>query len=187
LLEWRQQWVKELQDCVRTREAAQTSALLEEDKTTAEFKRERRKVLAEEESKRVKDELEEDTAWAVWEEKRLKEADEWKEQYLVDQRDLVQEERKLRADAEARAREEEEYTREQELIRAMNYSIKLANDEAKELEDALNLTRKAFETHELAKEARAESPRLQHPEGPGALLSPALENVPLTLSKSAHE
>ena len=26
--------------------------------------------------------LEEDTAWAVWEEKRLKEADEWKEQYL---------------------------------------------------------------------------------------------------------
>jgi hypothetical protein len=182
LREWRQQWVKELQECVRTRETAQTAALLEEDKVTAEFKRERRKVLADEEHKRVQDELQEDTAWSLWEENRLQELDASQHLHLKDERELVQEERKIRSDAEARAREEEEYTREQERIREMNYSIKLADDEAKALEASLSLTRSAFERHELAKEARSASPAMHHPESPAALLSTAPENEPLTFT-----
>jgi len=98
----------------------------------------------------------------------------------------VQEERKIRSDAAARAREEDEYTREQERIREMNYCIKLADDEAKALEESLSLTRSAFERHELAKEARSGSAALHHPESPSALLSTALENEPLSLSYTEH-
>ena len=51
--------------------------------------------------------MEEDTAWAVWEEKRLKEADEWKEQYLERCKQAIACEKKAAAAHKAAGRTKE--------------------------------------------------------------------------------
>merc|ERR1719238_1383336 len=123
----------------------QVPEVREQSHATAEFKRERRKADADEEGRRVKDELAEDMAWAAFEEQRVANLDAWKGQYLADQRDLLQEEAQLKRDAAAREKEEQDQVRAEEMTKEMAFKLSTLAAETAALQPSFQLTKQAYE------------------------------------------